>query len=88
LGIQEALHRASFPEQRLTLEEALRMYTVDAAYCSGEENLKGIIEEGKVADLTVLSDDPFTSAVEKIRDIGVQLTVINGKVVFSQSLNR
>jgi predicted amidohydrolase YtcJ len=70
------------------LEEALRMYTVDAAYCSGEENLKGIIEEGKVADLTVLSDDPFTSAVEKIRDIGVQLTVINGKVVFSQSLNR
>jgi predicted amidohydrolase YtcJ len=88
LGIQEALQRASFPEQRLTLEEALRMYTVDAAYCSGEENLKGIIEEGKVADLTVLSDDPFASAVEKIRDIGVQLTVINGKVVFSQSLNR
>ena len=59
LGMQEAMQRASFPEQRLTLEEALRMYTIDAAYCSGEEKLKGTIEEGKVADLTVLSDDPF-----------------------------
>jgi hypothetical protein len=88
LGIQEALQRASFPEQRLTLAEALCMYTVYGAYCSGEEKLKGTIEEGKVADLTVLSGDPFISAVEKIRGIGVQLTVINGKMVFSQSLNR
>ncbi len=60
------------------------MYTVDAAYCSGEENMKGTIEEGKVADLTVLSEDPFTSAAEKIKDISVEMTVINGKTVFSK----
>ena len=64
------------------------MYTVDAAYCSGEENLKGSIEEGKVADLTVLSEDPLQIADEKIRDIGIEMIVINGKIVFRQSLNR
>ena len=58
LGIQEAVVRESYPEQRLTVEEALRMYTLDAAYCSGEENVKGSIEEGKLADLTVLAADP------------------------------
>ncbi len=84
LGIQEAVQRASFPEQRLTVEEALRMYTADAAFCSGEENLKGSIEEGKVADLTVLSEDPFTVAAEKIKDVGIEMTIINGKTVFNQ----
>ena len=58
LGMQEAVVRASFPEQRLTVEEALHMYTLDAAYCSCEENVKGSIEEGKLADLTVLSSRP------------------------------
>jgi hypothetical protein len=79
LGMQEAVSRASFPEQRLTVEEALRMYTADAAYCSGEEKVKGTIEDGKLADLTVLSQDPFTSATEKIKDISVEITIINGK---------
>ena len=60
LGMHEAVNRASFPEQRLTTEEALRMYTFDAAYCSGEEEMKGSIEEGKLADLTVLSQDPVS----------------------------
>ena len=69
LGMQQAVSRTRFPEQRLRVEEAIRMYTVDAAYCSGEENLKGSIEEGKVADLTVLLEDPFAFAAEKIKDI-------------------
>ena len=46
LGIQEAVTRAAFPEQRVSVEEALRMYTVDAAYASFEENVKGSIEAG------------------------------------------
>ena len=71
LGIQEAVLRANFPEQRLTVEEALRMYTVDAAYCSGEENVKGSIEEGKLADLTVLSDDPMIVPTNEIKDVKV-----------------
>ena len=83
LGIQEAVQRASFPEQGLTVEEALRMYTVDAAYCSGEENVKGSIEEGKLADLTVLSDDPMNVPTNEIKDVKVHMTIIDGKVLYS-----
>jgi len=81
LGIQELVLRESFPEQRLSVEEALRMYTLDAAYCSGEESVKGSIEKGKLADLTVLSFDPVTVDPEKIIDIAVELVIIGGKVV-------
>ena len=84
LGIQEAVVRASFPEQRLSVEEALRMYTLDAAYCSGEENFKGSIEEGKLADLTVLAADPTDVVEDKIKEINVELTLIDGKVVYSK----
>jgi predicted amidohydrolase YtcJ len=81
LGIQEVVVRESFPEQRLSVEEALRMYTLDAAYCSGEENIKGSIEEGKIADLTVLSCDPLTVESSKLKDIDVCMVVVNGKVL-------
>ncbi len=84
LGLQEAVLRERFPEQRLTVEEALSMYTVDAAYSSGEEKIKGSIEDGKLADLTVLSDDPLATPKEKINAIGVELTIINGKVGYER----
>ena len=87
LGIREAVIRARFPEQRLSAEEALRMYTAEAAYCSGEENLKGTIEEGKLADLTVLAEDPFAVTAEKISGIRVEMTIIGGKTVFDGSPN-
>ena len=57
------------------------MYTLDAAYSSGEENVKGSIEEGKLADLTVLSADPLAVAPEKIKDINVDMVLVNGKVL-------
>ncbi|MBM4401363.1 MAG: amidohydrolase, partial [Crenarchaeota archaeon] len=53
LGIQAAVTREFFPEEQITVGEALRMYTADAAYSSGEENIKGSVETGKLADLTV-----------------------------------
>ncbi len=84
LGMQEAVVRENYPEQQLTVEEALRMYTLDAAYCSGEEEIKGSIEEGKLADLTVLVADPADVPIDKIKDIQVNLTVIDGKVVYSK----
>ena len=85
LGMQEAVLRETYPEQRLTVEEASRMYTLDAAYCSGEEKIKGSIEKGKLADLTVLAIDPLGIPNEKIKDIPVDLTIIGGKVVYSKS---
>jgi hypothetical protein len=84
LGMQEAVLRETYPEQRLTVEEAFRMYTLDAAYCSGEEKIKGSIEEGKLADLTVLATDPLGVLTDKIKDIQVDLTIVDGKVVYSK----
>jgi predicted amidohydrolase YtcJ len=81
LGIQDLILRKAFHEQRLTAEEALRMYTLDAAYSSGEETVKGSIEEGKLADLTILSADLIVAESEKIADIKVEMIVINGKLV-------
>lgn len=81
LGVQEVVVREAFPEQRLSVMEALRMYTLDAAYSSGEENVKGSIEEGKLADLTVLSKDPVVVEPEKIKEINVELVIINGKIL-------
>ena len=81
LGIQEVVLRQSFPEQRLSVEEALRMYTLDAAYSSSEEDVKGSIEKGKLADLTILSSDPNSVSPEKIKDINVEMAIINGKLI-------
>jgi hypothetical protein len=80
-GIQAAVTRQFFPEEQITVDEALRMYTVNAAYASFEENLKGSIEEGKLADLTVLSGNPKTVSPSKIGDINVNMTIVGGKVV-------
>lgn len=82
LGMQEVVLRTEFPEQRLSVEEALRMYTLDAAYSSGEENVKGSIEEGKLADLTVLSSDPMAVPAKEIKDIHVTMAIIGGKIVY------
>jgi predicted amidohydrolase YtcJ len=85
LGIQAAVARKFFPEERITIDEALRIYTVDAAYASFEESIKGSIEEGKLADLTILSRDPRTVPPNEIENIGVEMTVVGGRVVYSKS---
>jgi len=82
IGVQEVVLRENFSEQRLSVEEALRMYTIDAAYSSRDEKVKGSIEKGKLADLTVLSNDPMTVSTNEIKDINVEITIINGKVVY------
>lgn len=83
-GIQAAVTREFFPEERITVDEALRMYTVNAAYASFEETVKGSIEEAKLADLTVLSGDPTAVPPSKIGDIKVSMTVVGGKVVYQK----
>jgi predicted amidohydrolase YtcJ len=82
LGIHEAVSRDYFSEERISVEEALRMYTVDAAYSSSEENIKGSIGEGKLADLTVLSRDPLAVATGEILGITVEMTIMAGCIVF------
>jgi predicted amidohydrolase YtcJ len=81
LGVQELVTRQSYPEQRLSVDEAIRLYTLDAAYCSGEEEIKGSIEEGKLADLAVLAQDPEIVQPQKIKDISVDFVILNGRVM-------
>lgn len=69
------------PAQRLTREEALRCATAEGAWLSFEEGEKGSIEEGKLADFAVLSDDPLACPEEALRDIKSELTVVGGRVV-------
>lgn len=84
LGIWAAVARKSFPEERLTVEEALRTYTINAAYASFHEDKRGTIEVGKLADLTVLSDNPFLVAPDKTREISVEMTIVDGRVVYAK----
>ena len=87
LGIQEAVTRKQFPQQQITVHEALRMYTINAAYACFEEKIKGSIEEGKLADVTVLSGDPTRVQAEKLGEISVEATILGGQVVYSESQN-
>ena len=82
MGIQVAVAREAFPEEQVTVDEALRMYTVDAAYSSNEENIKGSIETGKLADLTVLSDNPKNVSPKEIKGITVEMTLVGGRIVY------
>jgi predicted amidohydrolase YtcJ len=68
--------------QRISVEEALRVNTINGAYNSHEEAIKGSITAGKLADFVVLSDDPFTIDKEKIKDIQIVRTVVGGSTVF------
>jgi len=73
-----------FPEQKIPLDEALYAYTRNAAYASFEENIKGTLADGKLADVIVLSDDIFSVAPSKIQNIRVIMTVFGGSVVYSE----
>ena len=72
------------PEQKITIEEAIKAYTLDAAYASFEENIKGSIEVGKLADMVVLSDDILTINPIKIWDVKVEITIFDGKIVYEK----
>jgi len=69
------------PAQRMSRQEALRLYTVGSAWFSGEERDKGLIAEGWLADLAVLSADYFSVPEEEIKNIESVLTLVDGKIV-------
>ena len=66
----------------MSREQALRSYTLDAAYGAFEERIKGSIEGGKLADFTVFSDNIMTIPEEQILKTRVIMTVINGEIVY------
>jgi predicted amidohydrolase YtcJ len=70
------------PEQRISRLEALRMWTLNAAYLSFDEKIKGSIEPGKLADFAIISKDFLSCPVNEIKDIEAVQTVVNGKTVY------
>ncbi|MBW3553431.1 MAG: amidohydrolase [Gemmatimonadetes bacterium] len=70
------------PDQRLTREQALRSYTINGAYAGFEEDLKGSITPGKLADIVVLSKDIMTVPESEIRDARVVYTILGGRLVY------
>src|SRR6266568_316142 len=70
------------PKQKITVEEAIRVGTINGAYASYEENLKGSIEPGKLADLVVLGKDPFKTDPMDLINIPVERTMVGGKWVW------
>jgi predicted amidohydrolase YtcJ len=91
-GIYAAVVRKDFdgvpdggwlPEQKLTLEEAIYGYTLGPAYCTYEESIKGSITPGKLADITVLSENIFAIDPDRLKDVTAEMTIVDGKIVHS-----
>jgi predicted amidohydrolase YtcJ len=74
-----------YASERIRIEDALRHYTAGAAIATGEPHTYGRIQEGMVADFVVLSDDNFHIAPERIADVRVEATYVNGTPVFTRS---
>jgi hypothetical protein len=69
-------------DQAITREEALRLYTSSAAFYNFDEDVKGSIEPGKLADVVVISDDILSCPEEAIKDIKAVITIVGGKIVY------
>lgn len=90
LGLRSAVARRTRDgrllgqRQALTLDQALRLQTTAAAYGGFEEHLKGSLELGKLADLIVVSEDPYAVEPERLNTIRVDLTMVGGRVVYTR----
>jgi hypothetical protein len=88
MGIQGMVTRTGWngetwgANQRVTVEEAIRINTLNGAYASHEESLKGSISVGKLADFVVLAEDPQTVDPARIKDIKIVRTVTGGETVY------
>lgn len=71
-----------YPEQRLSLEEAIKGYTLNGAYSEFADSMKGSIEEGKLADLVVLDRNLFEIKPEEIKDVRVTMTILGGCIIY------
>ena len=74
-----------FPEQRLSRQQALETYTVNNAFAAFEENIKGSLTPGKLADITVFSRDIMTIPEEDILNAQIAYTIIGGEIKYQGS---
>jgi predicted amidohydrolase YtcJ len=87
-GIEQALTRKTVagdvcgPDERVDLTTAIRLHTINGAFASFEEGFKGSLEVGKAADLVLLAEDLSRVPIERLRDVGVVMTVVGGEVVY------
>jgi predicted amidohydrolase YtcJ len=97
LGLYAAVTRATLdgknldgwiPEERITLSEAVEAYTLSAAFAEFQENEKGSITPGKLADMVILSDNIFDLKPDAVRNVKVETTIVGGKVVYGGAANR
>ena len=72
------------PDQKLTIDEALKIFTAEGAYASFEEDIKGTLEVGKLADIVVLDRNLYDIEPEAIKDVKVDLTIMDGKIVYER----
>jgi predicted amidohydrolase YtcJ len=96
LGLYAAVTRATldgknpngwFPDQKLTMAEAVEAYTMGSAYAEFQEKEKGSITSGKLADFVILSDDIFRVDPTTIRDVKVLKTFVGGKLIWEAGRN-
>ena len=85
LSIMAAVTRNGwFPEEGLSLEQAVEAYTLTPAFAEFQEHVKGSLEIGKVADLVVLDRDIFQTDPEALGDVNVDMTIFNGDIIYTR----
>jgi predicted amidohydrolase YtcJ len=90
MAIQSMTTRKDFqgrvwgPDQRITVDQALKICTLNGAYAGFEENIKGSITAGKLADFVILAEDPHTTDPDRIKEIEIVRTVVGGRTMHSK----
>ena len=72
------------PEQKITVEDAIKCYTINSAYAAFEENIKGSIEPGKLADFVVLTEDILAIDPVEIINVKVDRTIFDGEMIYQR----
>ena len=73
------------PQQKINVEEALRAYTIDAAYAGFSETTLGSLEPGKLADVVVLGRNLFDTPPNELNTVPIRMTIVGGKVVYAET---
>jgi predicted amidohydrolase YtcJ len=84
-NLQGKPDRSFYPNERVSVEDAIRMFTLGGAYAAFEEEHKGTLEPGKLGDFIVLSEDPYRVPTDSLKDIEVLMTVVGGEIAYRKS---